>query len=268
MSNTGIKKILFTVISVLIVATVVAVSFAVWDTKTADNTFKAKGGDRINVTVGGAENFNALLVPDGVIPSAASASTENALKNALYIYADFTPTMGSNDATKKAELRWKFKTLTIDNKDLLNEDKSLKDDAVLDCWVSTVATLDKPSDAIVPGSGKLVSGTKYYFVVKFRMFKYKEYTHVVNNGGATTTTNYTFYSNGTYKAAKFSDSAATIKDIDQALLAGLGVSYKSEFTLYQNAPYQSEHIDTAKYTGYSGKAIETEIEIYAEKSSK
>lgn len=245
MSNTGIKKILFTVISVLIVATVVAVSFAVWDTTTANNSFSATGGDRINVTVSGASGFNAFLVPDGVIPDATDSSS----KNALYIYSDFTPVM-SNDATKNAELRWKFDTLKIDGKDLLNEDKSLKDDAVLDCWVSTVATLDKPSDAIVPGSGKLVSGTKYYFVVKFRMFKYKEYLHSNNT--------YTFYSNGTYKI----DNGAA-NPFTNDTLTNLGITVNSSLTPYENAPYQKEYIDVSKYDGYSGKAIVTKIQIYA-----
>lgn len=250
MSNTGIKKILFTVISVLIVATVVAVSFAVWDTKIANNSFSATGGDRINVTVSGASGFNAFLVPDGVIPDATDSSS----KNALYIYSDFTPVM-SNDATKNAELRWKFDTLKIAGNDLLNEDKSLKDDAVLDCWVSTVATLDKPSDAIVPGSGKLISGTKYYFVVKFRMFKYKEYLHSNKN-------TYTFYSNGTYKTGSGNDAA--IPFTNETLTNDLGITtVNGSLTPYENAPYQKEYIDVSKYDSYSGKAIETRIQIYA-----
>lgn len=252
MSNTGIKKILFTVISVLIVATVVAVSFAIWDTKTADNSFKATGGDRINVTVAGAETFNASLVPDGVIiPSAASAST----KNALYIYADFTPVM-SADATKKAELHWKFDTFKLDGTDLLKADKlALNDDAILDCWVSTVATLDKPSNVIESGTGKLESGTKYYFVVKFKMFKYKEYTYTdaANNNKV-----YKFYSNGSYSIGDADQGA-----YDNNFLTSLGIEINSTLTPYENAPYQSEYIDTAKYNGYSGKAIQTKIEIYA-----
>lgn len=251
MSNTGIKKILFTVISVLIVATVVAVSFAIWDTKTADNSFKATGGDRINVTVAGAETFNALLVPDGVIPSAASAST----KNALYIYADFTPKIG-NDDTKNAKLRWKFETFKLDGTDLLKADKlALKDESVLDCWVSTVATLDKPSNVIESGKGELVSGTKYYFVVKFKMFKYKEYTDATNKV-------YKFYSNGSYSIGDANQGT-----YDNNFLTGLGITINSALTPYENAPYQSEFIDTAKYSGYSGKAIQTAIKIYAEQSA-
>lgn len=250
MSNTGIKKILFTVISVLIVATVVAVSFAVWDNKTSNNNFSAVGGDRIAVSVAGSDSFNTTLIPDGVV-------NLNDDKSALYIFVKFTPIL-TNPGNKNVSLRWEFQKFNLGATNMLkaNSTTELQDESLLEGWVSTVATLDKPSNVIAPGTDTLTSGTDYYFVVKFRMFKYKEYAH--SNG-----TNYTFYSNGTYKAAKFSDSA-TIQKIDQALLTSLGVSYKSEFTMYQNAPYQSEHIDTAKYmdSNVVGKAITTELRIY------
>lgn len=252
MSNTGIKKILFTVISVLIVATVVAVSFAVWDKKTSDNSFSATGGDRITVSVSGADNFNTTLIPDGVV----NWSND---KSALYIYVKFTPTL-TNPANKKVSLRWEFNTFNLGTTSMLKQDSKtvLADDSLLEGWVSTVATLDKPSNVIEPGIGTLVSGTDYYFVVKFRMFRYKEYAHTSGNS----TTNYTFYSNGTYKVGKFDDANASIKTIDQALLTSLGVTYKPELTLYQNAPYQSEHIDTAKYESSKSKSIATELRIY------
>lgn len=248
MSNTGIKKILFTVISVLIVATVVAVSFAVWDNKTSNNSFTAVGGDRIVVSVAGSSSFNTTLIPDGVV-------NWNDDKSALYIYVKFTPTL-TNPANKNVSLRWEFNTFKLDQTSMLKQDSktALADESLLEGWVSTVATLDKPSNVIEPGIGTLESGTDYYFVVKFRMFKYKEYTHTNN-------TNYTFYSNGTYKVAKYSD-VAEIKQIDQTLLTGLGVDCKSEFTMYQNAPYQSEHIDTAKYDSSKSKSITTELRIY------
>lgn len=249
MSNTGIKKILFTVISVLIVATVVAVSFAVWDNKTSNNKFTAVGGDRIAVSVTGSASFNTTLIPDGVV-------NWNDGKSALYIYVKFTPTL-TNPANKNVSLRWEFQKFNLGTTNMLKSSSTteLQDESLLEGWVSTVATLDKPSDAIKPGSGTLVSGTDYYFVVKFRLFQYKEFSH--------TSGNYTFYSNGTYKKAKYSDSA-TIQKIDQTLLTSLGVDYKSEFTMYQNAPYQSEYIDTAKYmdSNVVGKAITTELRIY------
>lgn len=252
MSNTGIKKILFTVISVLIVATVVAVSFAVWDKKTSDNSFSATGGDRISVSVSGATNFNSTLIPDGVI-------NLNNDKSALYIYVKFTPTL-TNTANKSVSLRWEFNKFNLGDSSMLkqNSKTELTDESLLEGWVSTVATLDKPSNVIEPGSGTLVSGTDYYFVVKFRMFKYKEYAHTANN----TTTYYTFYSNGTYKVGKFDDTSANIQPITQALLTSLGVAYKADLTLYQNAPYQSEQIDTAKYMDSEGKSIATELRIY------
>lgn len=250
MSNTGIKKILFTVISVLIVATVVAVSFAVWDNKTSNNNFSAVGGDRIEVSVAGSSSFNTTLIPDGVV-------NWNNDKSALYIYVKFTPTL-TNPANKNVSLRWEFQKFNLGATNMLKTSSTteLQDESLLEGWVSTVATLDKPSDAIKPGTGTLVSGTDYYFVVKFRMFKYKEYTHSNN-------TNYTFYSNGTYKVAKYSD-VGTLQPINATILSNLGITYNSSFTFYQNAPYQSEHIDTAKYLDGNvvGKAITTELRIY------
>lgn len=244
MSNTGIKKILFAVISVLIVATVVAVSFAVWDTKTSKNSFQAIGGERVNVSVAtSSSNFNANLVPDGVIPSSDGS--------ALYIYSDFTPSIGKDD-TKNVKLHWRYNEVSIDGTSMLLANKSdLASNSVLDCWVADIATLDKPSNAITQSTGELVSGKKYYFVVKFRMFKYKEYTHSNNKV-------YKFYSNGKYT---LDGSGET--DISKELLSGLGITVKDGLSLYENSPYQSEYIDVAKYNGYSGKAITTKIEIFA-----